>query len=604
MNNPASVILDGLSAAGTHWTLVLGILLLLLTSQVLLASLLHRIFKDQLTGEEYFSLSLAGWLLPAVIIALLWYSIARLISLSFSNIFVGILLLAILVWSIRNRWAVKTSKGVAWSLILLAGLSIVLRLAFVARAVLPSYFDSAQHYLYIREILAQTESAGKAILALPGYYHLGFHFLAAFITYVIRAEIASTMLVLGQIILAFLPFPAFFIVRHWTISNIAGFLALTLAALGWYMPVHAMDWGKYPALASLALVPFVLSITYLFVDGRNVLSKPQKAGLVILLLAGSVISVFLHSRSLVLYLLLAAAWLITLLWNRMKKWPRLLVLILFLLALVGEIVYIQSKGILGPLFDAYGPKGILVSAVVLVLSVFAYSRYRGFVFFCITSMILLLASLFVPLGHLVPGYVNTTPLDRPYVQMVLYLPLTLLGGFGLAGLEQFLQGRNIRLGKNDFALSSMIGALLIAVVAVHGLLRYELYPSDCCLIASQDDLKAIQWLDNNLPTGAPILTSSTDLNVLPTNQYQGSAGGDAGTWITPLTGRPVSLLPFNTDFSQGTTLETLCERQVHFIYVGKTGWFFNNAPMNAQPDKYKILLDLPKAKIYEVIGCK
>ena len=79
---------------------------------------------------------------------------------------------------------------------------------------------------------------------------------------------------------------------------------------------------------------------------------------------------------------------------------------------------------------------------------------------------------------------------------------------------------------------------------MHGLLRYELYPSDCCLIASQDDLQAIHWLDENLPADAPVLTSSTDLNVLPTDQYQGSAGGDAGTWITPLTGRPVVIMPF------------------------------------------------------------
>jgi hypothetical protein len=604
MNPPASVILDGLSAAGAHWALVLGSLLILLTGQALLVSLLYQIFKDWFTGEEYLSLSLAGWLVPAVTISLLWYLAARVASLPFSDILVGILLLAALAWSIRNRWAVRTSKGVAWALLVLASLSVVLRLAFVSRAVLPSYFDSAQHYLYIKEILAQTESAGHAVLALPGYYHLGFHFLTAFVTYVTRAEIASAMLIVGQIILALLPFSAFFIVRHWTGSNSAGFLALALAALGWYMPVHAMDWGKYPALSSLALVPFVLSLAYLFIDNRKALSKPKNSAMLILLIAGLAISVFLHSRSLIIYLLLAAAWLITLLWNRMIGWPRRLVFILFLLAVGGQIAYIQWKGILGPLFDAYGPKGILVSAVVLVLSVFAYKRYAGFVFFCIASIILLLASLFVPLGHLVPGYVNTTPLDRPYVQMILYLPLTLLGGFGLSGLEQFLQGRSIRLGKNLFALSGMIGALLIAVVAIHGLLRYELYPSDCCLIASQDDLQAIHWLDKNLPTGTLILTSSTDLNVLPTEEYQGSAGGDAGTWITPLTGRPVTILPFNTDFSQEKTLETLCGRQVRFIYVGKTGWSFNDAPMKAQPDKYKLLLDLPKAKVYKVLGCK
>jgi hypothetical protein len=604
MNDPASAILEGLTAAGMHWPLVVGILLVLLTGQILLASLLNGIFREKFRGEEYLSLSLAGWLLPASLAALLWYLFARLVSLSFSNLFVGILLLASLVLSIRGKKEFGTSKGVFWSLIVVAGLSILIRLAFVARALLPSYFDSAQHYLYIKMILAHVGSAQNEISFMPGYYHLGFHFLAAFLSYAARAEIAETMLVLGQVILALLPFPVFFIVRHWTGSNMAGFLALALAALGWYMPAHAMDWGKYPALASLALMPFVLAIASLCTKYRNALSREKYLGLLALFLAGAGTSVFLHSRSLVLYLLVAAAGLVTWGWKKLTGWPKLLVLCLFLLVLVGQVVYIQSRGILGPLFDAYVAKGILISAIVLLLTVFAYRAYPSFVFLCVVSTTFLLASLFLPLGNLIPGYANTTPLDRPYVQMVLYLPLALLGGFGLAGLEQFLTGKSVRLGSVHLAWNSTIGVLLIAIVAVHGLLRYELYPSSCCIIVSQDDLTAIQWLDKNLPGGARILTSSTNLNVLPTDKYQGSAGGDSGTWITPLTGRTVALLPYSVDFSQGQTLETLCGQQIGFIYVGKTGWGFNEAALNAQPDKFKLLLDLPRAKIFEVTGCK
>jgi hypothetical protein len=124
------------------------------------------------------------------------------------------------------------------------------------------------------------------------------------------------------------------------------------------------------------------------------------------------------------------------------------------------------------------------------------------------------------------------------------------------------------------------------------------------VIVSQDDLQAIRWLDENLPADARILTSTTDLNVLPTDQYQGSAGGDAGAWIYPLTGRTVLHLPFNTDLSQSQTFEMLCQQQANFIYVGKTGWTFDEASLNAQPEAYKLVLDLPKTKIYELTGCK
>ena len=603
MNNPASALLDGLASAGMHWPLILGILLLLVTSQLLLASFLYKIFNERFTGEEYLSLSLAGWLLPATIISLLWYLAAQILSPLISSILIGILMVAALAWCVRIKWLRGASRGVVWLLILLAGLSILIRLAFVSGAVFPSYFDSAQHYFYIKQLLAPIETGQNGLLQLPGYYHLGFHFLAAFLTYAARAEITDVILVLGQVILALMPFSAFFIVRHWTHSSTAGFLGLTLAALGWYMPAHAMDWGKYPALASLALLPFVLSIAYLSIENRKVLSKEKFTALLLLLLAGALISVILHSRSIVVYLLLAGAWLVTTLWNRMSWWPRILTFNVFLWTLVVEIFYIRSQGILGPLFDAYGPKGMLLSVCVFVLSVFAFRTYPSFVVFCTVSIDLLIASLFLSLGNLVPGYANTTPLDRPYVQMILYLPLTLLAGFGLGGLEQLLMGETLPLGRRPVAVSKILGVLLIALIAVHGLLKYELYPSSCCVIVSQDDLKAIQWLDENLPADARILTSTTDLNVLPTDQYQGSAGGDAGTWIYPLTGRPVHHLPFNTDIRQSQTFEMLCQQQVSFIYVGKTGWTFDEASMNAQPEKYKLLLDLPKAKIYELTGC-
>jgi hypothetical protein len=108
-------------------------------------------------------------------------------------------------------------------------------------------------------------------------------------------------------------------------------------------------------------------------------------------------------------------------------------------------------------------------------------------------------------------------------------------------------------------------------------------------------------MDRNLPQDARILISSTDLNVLPTTAYQGSAGGDAGTWINPMINRVTVFMPFNKDFSQQQTLDTICQSQVGYVYVGKTGSSFNDAAMN--PDMYKILFSLPKARVYQVVGC-
>ena len=605
MNDLAGAIMDGLSIAGIHWRLVLGILLILIVSQLLLLYPLKWVFEEQFSGEETVSLSLAGWLLPACLISLLWYALAQAVSLQFSTTVIAILLIAGLALSLRDyRATLQLSNTGSISLVLAAGLFIILRLAFVSKAVVPLYFDSAQHYRFINELLTNLGTEGAGIQSQAGYYHLGFHFLAAFITFLNRSEITDTMLVLGQIMLALMPLSVFFIVRHWTGSNSAGFLAVALAAFGWYMPAHAMDWGKYPALASLALMPFVLSLAYLSFQSRHILPTKRFGALILLLVAGLLVSTFLHSRSLVVYGLLALAWLITSAWNQLGKRFQFMLLIFVILSLLGEIVFIQSQAILGPLIDAYGRDAVLISILVLVLSTFAWWAYPSLVFFCVLTTSFILASLFVPLGSLIPGYANTTLLDRPYVQMLLYLPLTLLGGFGLGGLEQILQGRSFIWKDIHLSWSNIIAGFFIALVAVNALYRYDPYPAGCCEIVSRDDLAAIHWMDENLPEDALILTSSTDLRVLPTDKFQGSAGGDAGTWITPLTGRPVAFMPFNTDFSQRQTLDALCQQQMGYVYVGKTGWYFDDSGMSMQPEAYKLLLDLPKARVYAVRGCK
>jgi len=588
---------DGFTTAETHGQLLLGILLILAASQFILYCALKWIFGDQFTGEEYFALSLAGWLLPASLFSFLWYFLAVIfspqISLLITVIFVFVASLVLFIRSLNTTS--NSSKPIILFLLALTALFVVLRLAFVSKAILPLYFDSAQHYLLTKNIVASIQKE-NIVAAFLNYYHLGFHFLAAFVTFVTGAQINDTILVLGQVILAVMPLSIFSIVRTWTHSNIAGIFAIILAAFGWYMPAHAVDWGKYPALAGIALLPFGLNISYLSIQNRNVLSPRNYWGLNGILLAGIFITVLLHSRMLIVFGIMVLAWSLTSLWGKLNKPLKLLVLGTGIIALIVEIIFIQKKGLLGPLFDPYTSKGILITGVVLFLTIFAYLTNPRSVFFGIISIFLLLISQFVSLGTLIPGYTNTTLLDRPFVEMILYLPLAILGGFGLAGLEQILQNKiNIRFNKS-------IGILFVVLVCVNAFFKYNLYPSDCCAIVSQDDLTAIQWINQNLPQDAHILISSTNLNVLPTTAYQGSAGGDAGTWINPLINRTTIFMPFNKDFSQQQTLSEICPLQVGYVYVGKTGSSFNDSAMN--PDIYKILFSLPKARVYQVVGCK
>ena len=66
------VFSDSLSVLSDNWILVLTILFIILTGQMLIHLSLKRIFGKELTAEEYFSLGIGGWLLPALLISLLW----------------------------------------------------------------------------------------------------------------------------------------------------------------------------------------------------------------------------------------------------------------------------------------------------------------------------------------------------------------------------------------------------------------------------------------------------------------------------------------------------------------------------------------------------
>ena len=599
-----TILSDSFSVLTAHWQLITGILLIILSGQVLLWSGLKMIFSDRLTSGEYYSLSIAGWMLPIVLASVLWllWRFFQTLEGSALIVFIAFCAFTIVFFLQARKVPTQTSKTILFILVALFGLSIFLRLAFVSKAAIPLYFDSAQHYLIIKNLLGHPASNTTALFALPltTYYHVGFHVVAVFITSALHADIINIMLILGQMILAMIPFSVFFLIRHETQSDNAGIFAVLLAAFGWYMPAHAVDWGKYPALTSLALITFVLSLAYLSIRYKNTLSPMKYLGLNVILFLAIVVSVFTHSRSLVIFGIIILAWITATGWQKLPKLPQLIFFGAIILGILAEIIFIQTKDVLGPLFDPYSNVGLLITLIVLFLSIFAQWIYPKLAFSSTLVIFLLLGSLFIPVQG-IPGYANLTLLDRPFVEMILYLPLSLLGGLGLAGLERNLQ---MRPGSSPFSWSKLISILFMGIILVNALFKYHVYPSDCCSIVSKDDIIAMDWMDKNLPLDARILTSSTELRVLASDSFQGAAGGDAGTWINSLTGRATISLPYFSDFTQQTTLDRLCRTRVTHIYVGEKGLTFDDTKIISHPDWYKILLSMPKVKVYQVIGCK
>ena len=272
-----------------------------------------------------------------------------------------------------------------------------------------------------------------------------------------------------------------------------------------------------------------------------------------------------------------------------------------LIAIVLIIMFVRTKDVFGLLFDPYWEKGAVVTSVVLFLATFAQWRYSRLAFASLVIILLFFGGLLIPVD--VPGYGNLTLLDRPFVEMILYLPLSLLGGAGLAGLEKSLQELSARWSTRRFWPTHYLSGVFIALLLVNAVANYNIYPADCCSIVGRDDLVAIDWMNKNLPPDARIAISSTELHVLDTPAPQGAAFGDAGAWITPLTDRVTIPVPYQSDFSQQAIFDSLCRQSTGYLFVGEVGTSFNDGLITAYPDRYRILLAMPKAKVYQLTGC-
>lgn len=581
--------LDGFSALGDHAWAAFGILLAIVWGQAVIRKTLDQAFKGQWSAAESLSLGMAGWIAPLALWAGSYLAALFLFGEIAGQIISFLLVLPILpsvFTTFKKRRHISLPEI---SLLLFAALSILLRFAFLQKALLPSYFDSAEHYRIIKGVLETMK------ISTPNYYHTGYHVLNAAVSRLFQLSISDAMLIFGQVVLAVLPLSLFFIVRRETRSGAAGWFACLLAGFGWHMPSHAVNWGKYPALFSLVCVHFVLSLGWLLARTPG---KERRPGMDLLLGAGLLLSLLIHTRTLFVYSGAAAAVLLAAWGKRLPLNWRRMGLGLAILILAVEVRAMQADFTLAPLLRGYSQNDAWMLAFVLTLAPFAIKYHAGMVFILIASLDLLLAALFIPVNA--PGYGVLTPLDRPYAQMLIYLPLSLMGGLGLAGLIQWMR----RLFPRPRLPARLTLFSAFGFVVLNAGLHHDFYPSACCQFASRDDLAAITWMDASLAPHASILIASENVIVTSFQQGDARAPADGGIWITPLIRRPTLPAWQALDFTQPEVHEALCARRLHYVYAGGMPQSFDKAQLDAQPQWYRRVFALPAASIYEVTGCQ
>ena len=547
------LFINGMGALGQNWKLILEILVFVSWGTLLIFAILKKAAKQDYGNTELTALALGGWPVPALLVSLLILGLLPFVPTGYILIFILILI------STSAGFAIHVTKkdftpGIIPPLLFFLFL-LFLRLGFITKAVLPSYFDSAEHYRIV-QLLLNMNADKDFTWPATSYYHLGYHSIVAAFSSITYSDPVQVMLIFGQVILAAIPLPIYFFVRRVTGSSMAAILGVTLAAFGWYMPAHAVNWGKYPALLSLLVIQFTLGAMAL-----------KKRWLIVL---GIIASTLIHTRAIILFGILGAAWLL----SKQIRSRRTLFLALTGATLVVTILLINQNQILGPVFEPYE---IWVTLLVGLLSALTFQSFPQLTIFTSLAMLMLLAGIFVPVTS------SITLLDRPLVEMILFAPLAFFGGLGAARIPKF------------------IVPVLVAGIVFHAWMTYDFYPSACCQLADRNDMAAMDWINEHLPVDAHFAVASSDLVLNSSGTPMQSTGTDAGIWIEPLTGRISTPISYFTDFSAQSTHDFLCNQQVKYIYDSgmPQGFIFTETKM----EWYETIFSASNIEIIQVNGC-
>ena len=603
-----------------EWNDILGLLGIFLLGGGIVFLCLKTIFDDRLTFGEYFVLSAGGVLCPLFLgVGLVWlFNFIFGLKIHFIWGWLSIFVICGLVFyrSERHRFQSLLSRdknggerqiaslwtGVFSTLVLLLilGISIYLRLGFISGLIAPLYFDSAVHYTLVNELILRLEASTPALYdsLVEGYYHLGFHTLMAALSLALHLDVKDTILLFGQILVAILPLPLFFILKQETKLDSPGMFAILLAGWGWSMPAHALNWGKYPALTSLLAFEIILCCFYLWPKAP----KPYRWILASLSGLCVVIATFIHTRSLVLIVVATLAFAFRLAWPRLPRLGQIISLCLASGGLLISIFVVRTSPLLTMAFMPYRDVGLWMIFFILLHIPLAMKQFPATTTAILLSMLFLLGSLFVPVIGLVPGYAHQTLLDRPFVEMSLSLPLSILGGLGYAALVRTLNNLKVFQGQWKLWVNTLVAVLFFGAFFIN-LAQYRFSPTDCCLFLGDEQAVALDWMDKNLPTDANILISAFET---PVFEFQSASynPSDGGVWITPLIHRKSILRDFQTDFGAQKTLDELCKEKVSHIFVGGKDESFDATQIQKRSDWYEMLLLLPKVGIYKIIGCR
>jgi hypothetical protein len=467
----------------------------------------------------------------------------------------------VLIWlaARRRERPSRDEMLTALAIIAMTLLALALRLGDINGLAVPMFGDSLHHTM-ITSIIAAT---GRVPTGYQPYipvdtftYHFGFHTLAALLAMVTGRTPPDAVLIMGQALNAMSVPVAYLFARQLFASRTVGLAAALITGFVSVMPAYYVNWGRYTQLAGLLLLPVACTLLL------RAVRRDAKAYEVVLaaFCVGSLVVV--HYRILIFYALFAlamGAWLVIA--NRKSRTLLRHALRRAALAVAGGILlaspwvwnlatnYLpglaRRLGTVSPdyisIYNSNENFTRYVGLAVAILGMFGLGAalWRAFkdqgddahqtllmpTHYAALGIATWVALLFASLWA-VPGAIGSLT-----VAIALYIPLSALGGYGIAAMAGLARAR-WTIPAWGVPLALVIAAPLLAFA----LRTWHVADPAQYSYVRDADLRAFDWIKVNTPPTAKFLISSQI-------SYAGRAvtASDAGMWLPLLTGRGVSV---------------------------------------------------------------
>ena len=434
-------------------------------------------------------------------------------------------------------------------------LLLIIRLAYLRHIILPPYSDSPIHYQIVAGFIdpdAGYDSKLSLENIFTNYYHFGFHGITTWTASISGLDPLNVIPLLGQLFLVIAPVSVAALTYAATNNFHGALFSGLLAAVGWFMPAFSANWGKYPALTAIAVLPVVLALPWLYQYRRDRNSSFLFYALVLVI--GIVL---IHSRILICLLLAVLCYFLS---GKFQFKERLS----FFQSIRFSLLFAISLWPLSQFFLEFY-KGLPIWIILLVLLPFAFQSHPRMT----TGIFFFMFGLWFV--DLIPNLLklNNSLLDRQFLEMLLYIPCSVIGGIGFDGLIRKLEPNQILKWGTVVAL---VGGVMFNFQH-----HNSFFPDSCCDYFTQDDQLAFQWIQNN--------ESTHTLFIIPTfSEGDKIYGTDAGIWITPITKIATNKLSFNTKWDSDNVFSEICRASENetYIYAGATKYSFDKVQLSNQ----------------------